>query len=182
MTLWHDIPRLLESPGSVESEQGSDSSEWETTAVRIAHHVLSHYVPGAAFDGEPFMVQSVGRLMGKAFLACNCFYHTVAFIPGKSAEDLDAALIFSREEGGMVPWYNDDSDGPLGNVVPDSTYYETGLPMPPGTAARILAISQDEVTFWSNQDCAAPPTAAVARQETCEDSEPSFCEDFRPGA
>jgi hypothetical protein len=106
----------------------------------------------------------------------------VAFIPGKSAEEMDAALIFSREEGGMVPWDNVDGEGPLGNVVPDSTYYETGLPMPPGTAAKILAISQDEVALSSNPDCVAPPTRSVARQETFEDSDAPFCEDFRPGA
>jgi len=65
-------------------------------AVRIAHEVLRQ-VPGAAFDGEPFMLTGLARVGDTEYVACTCFYHTVLIVE-------NSAFVFTTEEGGMVPW------------------------------------------------------------------------------
>jgi hypothetical protein len=74
---------------------------WMTPAVEMAHTLFRDHVPGAAFDGEPFMGTSDFELGGKRMLACSCFYHTVVFFEHR---DVTHAAVYTTDEGGMVPW------------------------------------------------------------------------------
>jgi hypothetical protein len=98
--------------------------------VKTAHQLLKEYVPGAAFDGEPFMVPLVGTLAGKPMVAANCFYHTVLFVS-------NLALFFYRDEGFMIPWIE------VGNeVIPNAEYFDKSIRLPEGIVDRIYSEMQ----------------------------------------
>jgi len=118
-----------------------EKEPWMSSAVEMAHLLLRKYIPGAAFDGEPFMTHSVGKYKGKEFVACNCFYHTVAFVPAVFDIGKDAVLVFSREEGGMIPWINTSEE----DVLPDVSYFEKGFHLPAGTAEQLLEKVRNEL-------------------------------------
>lgn len=92
----HHFDRVPEVRPRTAEEQANDE-RWITPAVTLAHRVLREHVPGAAFDGEPFMCTSPFERDGKKFIACDCFYHTVLLFN-------EHALVFTAEEGGMVKW------------------------------------------------------------------------------
>jgi hypothetical protein len=92
----HHFDRVPEARPRTAEEQPNDE-RWITPAVTLAHRVLREYVPGAAFDGEPFMCTSPFEHNGRKFIACDCFYHTVLLFN-------EHALVFTAEEGGMVKW------------------------------------------------------------------------------
>ena len=74
-----------------------------TEFIKNCHQLLKDHAPGAAFDGEPFLVPQRGEYRpGREYFAANCFYHTVFVLP-------DRIAIFTRDEGGMVPWVGDDN-------------------------------------------------------------------------
>ena len=83
--------------------------------VRTALAILKAEVPGVALDGEPVMVPRVGTFLGRPFVAACCFSHTVLFVR-------DVALLFHRDQGGMVPWYTNGDD-----TFPDLDYFKTGV-------------------------------------------------------
>lgn len=113
-------------------------------AIQAAHAVLKTHVPGAAFDGEPFMVLSRTQVLGKEVVACNCYYHTVVFMP-------KSALVFTIDEGGMVPWVNISSNAEAPVWIPDPVYYDMAVPLPEGLSAQLAA--------------ATPPTPGVTPEE-----------------
>lgn len=95
-------------------------------AVRIAHEVLRQ-VPGAAFDGEPFMLTGIARVGDQQYVACNCFYHTVLILE-------DWAFVYSREEGGMVPWLDTPKV-----AMPKMDYFDSRVAIEPGLRSTLLA-------------------------------------------
>ncbi|QMI49723.1 hypothetical protein [Burkholderia sp. MBR-1] len=92
---------------------------WITPAVQLAHRMLKEHAAGPAFDGEPFMGTSTLVWEGISLIACSCFYHTVLFFSGKNG--CVTCLIFSRDEGGMVPWCGG---------LPDPDYIEKAARIP----------------------------------------------------
>lgn len=92
--------------------------QWITPAVKLSHQLLREKVPGAAFDGEPFMGTSVFEWRGESLIATMCFYHTVLFF---SHNGTAHAAVYTRDEGNMVPWV----DG-----LPDFAYFEKVIKLP----------------------------------------------------
>jgi hypothetical protein len=134
--------RLLE----IQTTQPDPQESWMNVAVSAAFQVLKR-IPGAAFDGEPFMVTSIGKLGHDEYVACNCFYHSVVFLN-------DFALVFSREEGGMVPWIT-AADG----CLPDPDYFDSAFRIPVGASNQILATiqSQQETLTDACEDAGEAP-------------------------
>lgn len=95
--------------------------------VQLAHALLKKFEPGAAFDGEPFMLVCAGTFNGDRYVAANCFYHTVL-------STRDRALLFTREEGSMVPWVEFDG----GEAFPDIDYLVKVVRLPQGGTKSLL--------------------------------------------
>lgn len=99
-------------------------------AVRIAHEVLRQ-VPGAAFDGEPFMITGLARVGDQEYVACTCFYHTVLVLE-------DVAFVYTTEEGGMVPWM----DHPRA-CLPRMDYFDCRVALDPTVHPTLLPYVKD---------------------------------------
>jgi hypothetical protein len=117
--------------GPMESDPTNQTTP-ENLAVQFAHEVLKQ-IPGAAFDGEPFMLPTLGTWEGKPYVACCCYYHSVVFLG-------DRALVFSREEGGMVPWAGADD-----NVFPHPEYFDRAFALPDDTSALLVKYVQAQI-------------------------------------
>ena len=95
---------------------------WLTPAVEVTHLLLRERVGGAAFDGEPFMGTSLLTREDGRFISCECFYHTALF------HESDRVAVFTREEGGMVPWENG---------LPEAEYLTKRIRLPAGAFERL---------------------------------------------
>lgn len=104
---------------------GDAVGAWITPAVALAHQVLMNDVPAAAFGGEPFMHTVPIELPRRNMLACCCFYHSVLFF--ENSGKIKAA-VFTRDEGGMVPWYRG---------IPDPLYLDQIFELPSGNFADL---------------------------------------------
>ncbi|WP_425953256.1 hypothetical protein [Ralstonia pseudosolanacearum] len=106
-----DAIEVLEAPRKEVSATFDDL--WITPAVKLTYQLFRDHVPGAAFEGEPFMTTAAFMYEGRRILSCMCFYHTVTFF---EHEEATHAAIFTIDEGGMVP---------MGEVgLPDPAYLE----------------------------------------------------------
>jgi hypothetical protein len=116
-------------------------------AVRVAHEVLRQ-VPGAAFDGAPFMLTGLARVGDKEYVACTCFYHTVLVLE-------DVAFVYTTDEGGMVPWM----DHPRVSL-PRMDYFDCRVALDPTVHPTLLPYVKD--LMQQNQDA----RAELAAEET----------------
>lgn len=116
-------------------------------AVRIAHEVLRQ-VPGAAFDGEPFMLTGLARVGDTEYVACTCFYHTVLIVE-------NSAFVFTTEEGGMVPWM----DRPR-LCLPRMDYFDCRVEIDPSVHPTLLPYVKD--LMQQHQDAPADLVAEDA--------------------
>ena len=103
----------------------ADDNPMCNKAVRVAHEALRQ-VPGAAFDGEPFMLTGLARIGDEEYIACTCFYHTVLIVE-------DWAFVYTTEEGGMVPWI----DKPR-IYMPRMEYFDCRVAIDPSVRATLL--------------------------------------------
>lgn len=113
-------------------------------AVRVAHEVLRQ-VPGAAFDGEPFMLTGLARVGEKEYVACTCFYHTVLVLE-------NVAFVYTTEEGGMVPWI----DHPR-VCLPRMDYFDCRVVLDPTVHPTLLPYVKD--LMQQHQDTPAETAA-----------------------
>ncbi|WP_199028904.1 putative molybdenum carrier protein [Ralstonia sp. ASV6] len=111
------VAALSASPESPPSDE-----PWLTPPVEVAHLLLRERVPGAAFDGEPFMGTSTFTRDGQRFISCDCYFHTVLY------HSSDRVAVFTRDEGGMVPWV----DG-----LPDMDFLVKRIRLPDGAFERL---------------------------------------------
>lgn len=123
-------------------------------AVRVAHEVLRQ-VRGAAFEGQPFMLTGLARVGDQEYAACSCFYHTVVILE-------DWAFVFSRDEGGMVPWHTKDNF-----ALPQMDYFDCRVAIEPGTRQALLSYVREQME--QHQTGAAEP-----ERESEERSAPSM--------
>lgn len=101
-------------------------------AVRVAHEVLRQ-VSGAAFEAQPFMLTGLARVGDQEYAACSCFYHTVLILE-------EWAFVFSRDEGGMVPWHTKDKF-----ALPQMDYFDCRVEIEPGTRQALLAYVREQL-------------------------------------
>lgn len=101
-------------------------------AVRVAHEVLRQ-VRGAAFEAQPFMLTGLARVGDQEYAACSCFYHTVLILE-------DWAFVFSRDEGGMVPWHTRDNF-----ALPQMDYFDCRVEIEPGTRQALLSYVREQL-------------------------------------
>ena len=120
-------------------------------AVRVAHEVLRQ-AAGAAFEAQPFMLTGLARVGDQEYAACSCFYHTVLILE-------DWAFVFSRDEGGMVPWM----DGPKFSM-PQLDYFDSRVAIEPGLRQTLLSYVREQLEQHQ---------AGAAEQET--ESEARSC-------
>lgn len=129
----------------------------ENKAVRLAHDVLRQ-VPGAAFGGEPFMLTTLGRFSGQEAVVCSCFYHSVVFL-GKHA------LVYTREEGNMVPWVSAP-----GFEMPDIDYFDSRVTLPDGVSAKLVSYVHEQMKALPQQ-----PDVDPGRDADYDESEEEAC-------
>lgn len=101
-------------------------------AVRVAHEVLRQ-VSGAAFEAQPFMLTGLARFGDQEYAACSCFYHTVLILE-------DWAFVFSRDEGGMVPWHTKNNF-----TLPQMEYFDCRVEIEPGTRGALLSYVREQL-------------------------------------
>jgi hypothetical protein len=115
----------------------SFDGRWMTPAVEIAFKVLKENAPGAAFDGEPFMGTSLVERSTLNLVVCSGFYHTVTFFESRGKA---YAAVYTREEGGMVPWVQNE-----GGAAPDSRYLDTLVRLPNVVFSDLWATTQAHI-------------------------------------
>lgn len=120
-------------------------------AVRVAHEVLRQ-VSGAAFEAEPFMLTGLARVGDQEYAACSCFYHTVLILE-------DWAFVFSRDEGGMVPWHTMDNF-----VLPQMDYFDCRVEIEPGTRQALLSYVREQL---EQHEATAAEQEAEAETSSC---------------
>lgn len=112
-------------------------------AVRVAHEILRQ-VPGAAFDGEPFMLTGLARIGDQEYVACNCYYHSVLILE-------KSAFVYSTEEGGMVPWH----DRPC-LQMPYMDHFDFSVAIDPSVGRALLSYVRELAS--QHQQAQAEPT------------------------
>lgn len=73
------------------------------------------------------MLTGLARVGDQEYAACSCFYHTVLILE-------DWAFVFSRNEGGMVPWHTKDNF-----ALPQMNYFDCRVPIEPGLRQTLLS-------------------------------------------
>lgn len=124
----------------------------KTDFIKSCHQILKDHAPGAAFDGEPFLVPQRGEVKpGTEYFAANCFYHTVLVLA-------DRVAVFSRDEGGMVPWIGNET-----LYCPDPDYLVAVVPSDLDFFARAQS---DFVGYASNDTQPNCPCAIKPKKQS----------------